>query len=123
MIEILAAVVPNNWLIYVKEHPYQWLPRGAKYFDYRYAGFYEKIQRIKNVRLVPVTTDTFTLIERAQTVATITGTAGWEAVLRGKSALCFGYSWYRHCPGIWRVNDAATCRAASTQAPRRRISR
>lgn len=112
MIEILSASLPDGWSIYVKEHPFQWLPRGLNYFNYRYRGYYERISKIKNVKLVPIGTSTFTLIKRAQAVATATGTAGWEAVFRGKPALCFGYPWYRHCSGVFKVGDVASCRLA-----------
>ncbi|MBI5728766.1 MAG: hypothetical protein HY983_00780 [Candidatus Magasanikbacteria bacterium] len=110
MIEILAASLPKGWVVYVKEHPFQWLPRGLNYFNYRYRGYYERISKIKNVKLVPIGTSTFTLIKQAQAVATATGTAGWEAVFRGKPALCFGYPWYRHCLGVFKVSDVTSCR-------------
>jgi hypothetical protein len=37
-------------------------------------------------------------------VVTITGTAGWEAPIRGKPSIIFGPStWYRGCPGVYYI--------------------
>lgn len=112
MIETLAASLPSDWVIYVKEHPGQWLPRGYNFFGYRYERYYQAIARIKNVSLIPIDTDTFLLIQKAQAVATVTGTAGWEAVLRQKPALVFGFAWYRDCPGVKLVDGTESCRRA-----------
>ncbi|MSU75821.1 MAG: hypothetical protein EXS55_04900 [Candidatus Magasanikbacteria bacterium] len=110
MIEILSAALPPDWEIYVKEHPVQWGPRGYNYSEYRYKGFYQALGKIKSVRLVPLDTDRYALINQAQAVSTVSGTAGWEAILRLKPVLVFGYAWYRHCPGVYKVDSAVTCR-------------
>lgn len=112
MMEVLSASVPSNCLIYVKEHPAQWLHRGPDFFSYRYRGFYKEIAKLRNVRVVPVKTDTYTLMKRSIAVATVTGTAGWESILRSKPAVVFGYPWYQHAPGVLKVIDVTSCREA-----------
>lgn len=112
MIEMLSYTLPDGWIIYVKEHPYQWKPRGAIYFSYRYEGFYMAIAKLKNVRLVPLNTDTYTLIRHSTAVASVGGTAPWEGAIRGKPGLVFGYPWYRDCYGIFEVRDVVACRKA-----------
>ncbi|OHA13824.1 MAG: hypothetical protein A2909_00890 [Candidatus Tagabacteria bacterium RIFCSPLOWO2_01_FULL_39_11] len=112
MIEILAASLPSNWLIYVKEHPTQWLPRGLNFFNYRYQGFYKSIARIPNVRLVPMATNTHELIRNCQALATVTGTAGWEALMRAKPVLVFGFPWYKEYYGIFKIKNVADCKNA-----------
>lgn len=112
MIEILSASLPPDWIIYVKEHPIQWLFRGLGFFSCRYQGYYKKIASLKNVQLIPIETDSYTLINKSQAVAVVTGTAGWEAVLRSKPAIVFGYSWYRDCSEIFKVKDVESCRNA-----------
>ncbi len=112
MIKILSAALPKDWLIYVKEHPAQWMAFGLNYTDYRYPGYYRQIAQIKNVQLVPIKADSFSLIKQSRAVATVTGTAGWEAVLRRKPALVFGRAWYNDCPGVFKVKSAESCRAA-----------
>ena len=82
MIEILSAAIPAGWVIYVKEHPTQWLFTGLNFTNSRYQGYYKKIAKIKNVALIPIEVDTYTLISRSQAVASVTGTAVWEAALK-----------------------------------------
>ena len=115
LIETLASALPEGWMLYVKEHPTQWLYRGSRYFSYRFRGFYEHIAKLPNVRLVPIRTNSFALIEHGKGVATITGTAGGGALLRQKAVLVFGHPWYQHAPGVYKVHDRESCRAALLQ--------
>ena len=108
-VEILAASLPDNWFIYVKEHPVQWLLTGLNFTSARYQGYYRKMAQLKNVILVSIKTDTFQLINNSQAVATIAGTAGWEAILRSKPAIIFGNIWYRDCPGVFNVDSVEIC--------------
>lgn len=111
--EMLAASLPNGWQLYVKEHPYQWWARtGITYSSVRYPKYYESIAALPNVRLVPIRTNSFHLTNKSKAVAVVTGTAGWEGLMRSKPALVFGYPWFRDCPGVFRVNSAETCREA-----------
>jgi len=112
MIKTLSASLPEGWIIYVKEHPTQWFKRGLNYGSVRYRGYYDKISRIKNVRLVPITTDSHLLTRSAKAVSTISGVAGSEALLRQKPVMIFGYPWYRDCPGVFKIEDVKTCREA-----------
>jgi len=112
MLETLSAALPQNWIIYVKEHPIQWCQRGTDFSGARYKGYYKKISEIKNTRLIPVQTNTYTLINKSQAVATVAGMASWEAILRSKPAIIFGYSWYRDCHGVFKVYDLDSCKNA-----------
>lgn len=109
MIKMLASALPEGWEIYVKEHPAQEQAHGNEFTPYRYRGFFGSIADIPKVRLVPTNTNTFELTRRSKTVATIAGTAAWEAVLRGKPALVFGYPWFMHAPGVFRVSSSEEC--------------
>jgi len=112
-VETLSAALPAGWEIFVKEHPSQWWLRSKeRYSSARYRGYYERLARIPHVRLVPITSDTFELTEHSKTVAVITGTAGWEALLRGKCPLVFGIPWWRDCPGVFRVDSVESCKRA-----------
>lgn len=112
IIQTLAAVLPAGWKIYVKEHPTQWWRNGNNYTTFRYKGYYKRIAEIPNTVLVPVFADTKSLIDQSQAVAVLTGTAAWEALLRGKPALIFGMPWFRDCSEIFRIDGVEACRLA-----------
>lgn len=102
-VEMLAGALPEGWMIVLKEHPVQ---RMAKR-DY---GFYERLGRMPNVRLVSRSTDTWRLNESSCAVATITGTPGWEGLFLGKPVIVFGNAFYRGAPGTIDVDDPADLR-------------
>lgn len=92
-IEKLRNVLPSDWYIYVKENPKQEsYMRGQR--------FYDRINSIENVKLLGKDVSTYEIMKKCQFVATITGTAGWEAITGGKQALVFGFAWYRYFPGV-----------------------
>ena len=68
-----------------------------------------------NVELAPLTWTSFELIDSAKASATVSGTVGWESVVRGKPALLFGHSWYRDCKGVFVTHTIEDCRAAIQQ--------
>lgn len=108
MIDILYKAMPVDWVLYIKESPAQWVGPWAHLG--RYKGYYQDIVKRKNVYLIPTNVSTYELINKAQIVATVTGTAAWEAVLRNKSAIIFGFTWFIHCDGIFRVDNVVDCR-------------
>lgn len=94
MIEVLASHLPPDWLIYVKDNPRQGaFARGPMHFH--------RLTSIRGVRMAPLDASTHELSARAQFVATVTGTAAWEAVRKGRPALVFGNAWYKSLPGIF----------------------
>ncbi|MGH8856250.1 MAG: hypothetical protein ACREWI_18445, partial [Telluria sp.] len=116
-VELLARALPDGWTLVVKEHP-------AQYFAKREYGFYKRIGRIKNVRLVSRSIDTYALIDQCRAVASITGTAGWEALFTDKPVLVLGNAIYRGAPGTVSVDDPAELAArlaeiAQGEYPRR----
>lgn len=111
-IKTIAAALPEGWELYVKEHPAQIGVHGGNTTPARYVGFYKSIAELPHVRLVPVNTNTFKLMDNAQTTSALTGTAAWESILRGKPAIVFGYPWFMSAPGIIRVDSVKSCREA-----------
>lgn len=106
MIEALARHLPDGWEILVKENPRQ----GA------YARgplFWHRLNRIKGVKFVPSDLSTHELSDRAQFVATVTGTAAWEAVRKGRPAVVFGNAWYKRLPGIHRFEEGMNFEAVA----------
>lgn len=110
MVALIAAYIPDDVLLYVKEHPNQFVqyPDGRC----RDIAFYRELLRGKNVRFIPSNTNTFRLTENALAVATVTGTAGFEALFRGKPVLMFGHRPYQYAPGVLRIRTRQDCEAA-----------
>lgn len=93
MIEALHNILPQGWHIYVKENPKQGsYARGPMFF--------ERLSRIPSVTFIPAGADTGVLTRHSKLVATVTGTAGWEAIQKGIPALVFGAAWYQSLDGV-----------------------
>ena len=103
LIQMIADKLPSDTYIYIKEHPSQFMmTRGALG---RPSFFYDDIKRIPGVILVDDSFSSHQLIDNSLAVITLTGTAGMEALLRGRPALLFGYAWYRNFPGAFYVEE------------------
>lgn len=109
-IERLADMLPPGVRILVKENPKQ---RGYM----RGPLFFHRLARIPAVTFLPSWADTRALTDNACAVATITGTAGWEAICSGKPALVFGAAWYRSLPGVTRHAPGLTWDQVLAAAP------
>lgn len=106
MIQLLAASLPEDVLIYIKEHPLQ----GE---TCRNLSFYKDIGSIPSVRLVSKSQDTFELIEHAQAVAAATGTPIFQSIFKGKPAFMFGHRFFQFAPGVHRIRTLEDCKQAA----------
>lgn len=98
-IDMLRKVIPSDWSIVIKENPGQfWKWHGERS---RHQWWYDDLLDMSNVYFTSLDTSTFDLIDHAKAVATVRGTAGWEAVARGIPAIIFGTTWYRGCEGVF----------------------
>lgn len=104
--QMLNAYLPDDVLIYVKEHPRasSWLSRSEE--------FYREFLDMKRVRLVARDTDSFALREHCEAVATITGSVGFEALFRGKPVFMFGHRFYQYARGVYQIYTNADCKNA-----------
>ena len=96
-VEALRRMLPDDVHIYVKENPKQTMYAREEHF-------YKRLSAIPNTTYVNYNVDTYDLIRNSLAVATVVGTAGWEALQMGKPVITFGYAWYRCLPGVfdWR---------------------
>ena len=104
MIDSLVSAIPDNCKIYIKDHPRQFTrpKKSANTLLVRDIEFYERLIENKNVYLIDLEYDSGELAKSSMCVATITGTAGWEALLKGTPVCVFGYPWYVNCPEIFK---------------------
>jgi len=98
LIKDIRRSLPFDVTLVIKEHP--------NFLGQRGPGFFRKIRRIPNVKIVAHGQSTFDIYRRAAIVFTVTGTAAYEAGLLGIPAVTFapmffgGLSSIRHCPDI-----------------------
>lgn len=113
MVEMLSYWLPEDWIIYVKEHKYQTMDVDMyKMAFFRSMDFYEDMLGLSNVKFVSLEEDTYKLIKNSQAVATLTGTAGLEAVALGKPFLMFGYYYMNYCPNVYNIRNNEDCKNA-----------
>ncbi len=114
-VRLLHSALPEGWRIAVKEHP-QMLKYGREWPRARGTTFYEELTALEHVDLAPVDFPSAELIERAAIVATIAGSAGWEALLCGRFVIAFGYPFYGRAPGVTLASTVADCESAIADA-------
>lgn len=98
---MLARSLPEGIDVVVKEHPRQ-------HFWQRFPEFYKVLKAEKNVKFAHIKVDSIQLTSNSLAVATITGTAGWEAIFNKKPVLLFGTIFYKHLKGVVYVTDQAS---------------
>ncbi|MFW5891423.1 MAG: hypothetical protein ACOCUI_04310 [bacterium] len=108
VINMISKLLPKDWNIYVKEHPSQF-KKALKGQQGRASYFYDQVLEFDNVKLVDLDIDTFDLIDNSEAVVTITGTAGFESLVRGKPVILYGNSWYSGCKGVFKVTTKNQC--------------
>ena len=113
VISMISRTLPEGWYVYVKEHPSHLLNNRIQFsLKFRHPDFYKNIAQYKNVKIVPVSENNFRLIDEAQAVATLTGTAGFEAINRGIACLAFGFPWYMYVDGCMKIENIDDLRDA-----------
>lgn len=103
IIHLLDSFLEKDIDIIIKEHKTQFHPKyeGA---TGRGSNFYEKVLNISSrVKFVSVDLAPFKLLDNAIATVTISGTIGWESVIRGTPTLIFGRAWYEDMPGVYKI--------------------
>ena len=104
-VELLLKYLPKNWKVYVKEHPHQFIRYRIGHTS-RMRDLYDDLIKNERVKLISTDVDSFELIKHTKAVSTITGTVGWEAMVRQKPVIAFGLGWYEnYSNGVLRITD------------------
>ncbi|RDU72139.1 hypothetical protein [Helicobacter brantae] len=96
LIKMLSEAMPQDWVIYVKEHPHQLKinnPECSYFINnidyYKSIEFYKEITKMKNVQLINLKTHPKELTIHSKAVASIGGSISTEAWLLKKPAINF----------------------------------
>ncbi|MBE5909976.1 capsular polysaccharide export protein, LipB/KpsS family [Pseudobutyrivibrio sp.] len=93
----LAKSLPADTVIYCKEH--------YSFLGSRDNSFYRALKEYPNIVLIDPWEDSFQLIEHCECVATLTGTAGQEAMMLRRPVIMGGDILYENAPGVMRIDD------------------
>lgn len=96
-IDSWAKSLPADTVLYVKEH--------YAILGHREESFYKELKKYPNVILIDPWENTRELIKHAEAVTTLTGTAGWEAMLLRKPVFIGGNIFFEKAPGVIKVED------------------
>lgn len=86
VIRNIAFNLPQGIKLYVKDHVSAW--------GFPSLEFYNKVQKLPNVRLLHPNEPTKQLIKQSRAIITLTSTVGYEALLLGKMVFLFGKVFY-----------------------------
>lgn len=118
-LQILSNNLPPGWVVYVKEHPHQFLYNtrglyGRNVAFFKSKRFYDSIKKMRNVKLLPRNTSNVELIRNAKAVASLSGTVTLEAISMNKPALLFGaeQTVYRYISDLFLVQSYKDCSSA-----------
>lgn len=113
-IQMISSCLPKGVMLYVKEHPAYWM--SAERYDFindsRSKDYYDFINKLPNVRIINHNASTTKLIDGAIALATINGSAGWEAMIREKPIIMFGNSFYKHMDEVYKIKNSNDCKKA-----------
>ena len=93
----IAKSLPINYKLFVKEHP------SMKKEGWRDPSFYKKIMKIPNVYLFHPDLDADIFLQNSSLIATISGTAVYEAMSLHKNAIVFSNIEYPSLSSIYKI--------------------
>lgn len=103
ILDMLLKNLPKNWLIFYKEHPLTFNFQKESHL-FKKLNFYKNIND-KRIKFIDHREDTYKYIMKSKCVATATGSAGLEALLKGKPVLNFGKAWWSHFSNIFTIQN------------------
>lgn len=97
LIENIAASLPANTYLYVKDHPHD--------IGYRDTNDYLKLKQINNIKLIHAKESGYEILKYSQGIITINGSAGFEALLLDKPVYYFGNPYYESFNNTFKIRN------------------
>ncbi len=120
IIKTIAENLPENWTLYVKEHPHQYenLNKKDRYYylttinKFRTLRYCNEIHTIANVKLLDSKIASQEILNHAQGVASINGTIILEALMCNKPILTFAQNTtpFVNVEGVFDIKNFVQCR-------------
>lgn len=97
LIENIAAQLPPNTYLYVKDHPH--------FIGYRNINEYQYLKSIPNIKIINPNIPGRVLTQNSKGVITINGSTGLEGILLNKPVFIFGNSFYSTSKKVIKINN------------------
>ena len=113
-LELLSSALPDEWTIYVKEHPRQVgvTPADLRQKNYRNVRYYQRLTAIRGVEMVSPWRSSAELIANCELVSSCTGSVLWEGLIQGRPGISFGPTWHSACRSTPVVTTLPSLRSA-----------
>lgn len=107
LIQNIAASLPPNTYLYVKDHPHN--------IGYRNYEDYIQLKQVNNIKLLYAQESGYEIIKYSEGVITINGSAGFEALLMNKPVYCFGNPYYENFNNVFKIRNVKDLRGELKQ--------
>ena len=97
-IKEITRCLPNNYKLYVKEHP-------GQNRTWRKIEFYKEILNLENVKLIHPSFPSKKIYEKCDLVITAAGTSGFEALFYGIPVITFADTLYSDLTSVRKINS------------------
>ena len=111
----IARSLPPNFLLYVKEHPFQ------KVKGWREISKYKQIMDLPNVKLIHPSVSNMDLIAKSELVLTVTGSSALESALNNKPSVIFSDTIFSELSCVYRVLDITNLSSIISNALKTKI--
>lgn len=120
-IKMLSVIVPDGWMIYVKEHPDQFRVNTVLFSLHLYNSvvfknkhFYNELKKLKNVKIIKTDKNAKDIIKYSKAVATMSGSVALEGAKLNKPVMIFSAerTIYRKCKGFYKIDSYKSCQSA-----------
>jgi hypothetical protein len=99
LISILSKCLPNDFKIYIKEHPSQYVSSR-----FRPLSFFRKLKAINKVKICPLFFNSAEIVKKSQLVITGGGTVVYESILHNIPCVIFGKNFYYNFKSIFSID-------------------
>jgi hypothetical protein len=98
ILKMISNNLPNDWNLLVRDHPQQFDIDNVKFWYYainfylfKSCQYYQEISNLPNTYLITTKGSSEKIVENAECIASINGTALTEAIVMNKPVLMFGH--------------------------------
>lgn len=95
-LKIISKNIDKKYYIYYKENPATFHPNPLYLSDrIKNINFYKELKKIKNLKFLELSSDTYKLIDNAKCTITVAGQIGFECILKKRKCVVFSNIWYK----------------------------